>query len=105
MRKIKYLIMPIIVLSFLACGKNATEYFDSGFQKQRLGDNKGLLKTYTKAIEKNPQYLEAYHFRGLLKALLGDHNSAIQDYDKVIELNPNVTNIYFSRGHAKANTW
>jgi tetratricopeptide (TPR) repeat protein len=34
--------------------------------KSDLGDNKGAIADYTKAIEVNPQYAEAYYNRGRL---------------------------------------
>jgi tetratricopeptide (TPR) repeat protein len=38
-----------------------------GYAKKRLGDKKGAIADYTKAIELNPQYADAYYSRGNAK--------------------------------------
>ena len=55
----------------------------------------------SKAIELNPNYIEAYLTRGLSKAILGDYRGAIADFTKAIELNPNEGKTYHMRGNAK----
>lgn len=59
------------------------------------------IELYTKAIELNSYFAEAYSNRGYAKFLLGEEENALQDYDKAIELNPNLSEAYNNRGNAK----
>ena len=63
------------------------------------------IYNYTKAIEMNPNFTEAYHRRGyayyirhIKKHNDNDFEKAISDYTKAIELNPNVAESYYKRG-------
>ncbi|MDD5194222.1 MAG: tetratricopeptide repeat protein [Candidatus Omnitrophica bacterium] len=53
---------------------------------------------FTKAIEINPHFTEAYYNRGLVHAHKGDFDQAIVDYTKAIENNSNDADIYYNRG-------
>ncbi|MBU1626785.1 tetratricopeptide repeat protein [bacterium] len=44
---------------------------------------------YTKAIELDSKYCDAYKGRGSVLRELGKYNESISDYNKAIELNPN----------------
>ncbi|MBK7307645.1 MAG: tetratricopeptide repeat protein [Chitinophagaceae bacterium] len=74
--------------------KGKTELFDKT-------DYKNALTHFSKAIELNPTYADAYCNRALTKVNLKDYNGAIQDYDKAIGLNPSDTEAYAGRGMAK----
>lgn len=56
---------------------------------------------YSKAIEINPEFLDAYLNRGLVKNELGDYDGSIQDYDKALELDPKFALAYNNRGYTK----
>ena len=49
---------------------------------------KKAVDAYTKAIELNPKFAEAYNDRGVAYADLGNPTRAIKDYNKAIQLNP-----------------
>lgn len=53
--------------------------------------------TYTKAIELDPTYIEAYNRRGEAYSKLMKNEDAINDYTKVIELDPSNKEAYCSR--------
>ena len=78
--------------------QRAEEYFYSAFAKLDLGDSRGAIQDYNKAIELNPDFAEAYYNRGIAKSDLGDYRGAIQDYNKMIELNPDYALPYGNRG-------
>ena len=79
-------------------------------------ENKGLydqaISAYTKFIDLNPGYTEAYRSRGRTSLALANHNQesapikrslyeqAISDFDKIIEMNPGHAKAYGSRGFA-----
>jgi tetratricopeptide (TPR) repeat protein len=72
-------------------------YFRRGINKDSLGDSKGAILDFTKAIESDPKNLEAYFRRGINKDSLGNHEGAIWDFTKIIELNPKVLAAYNNR--------
>ena len=57
-------------------------------------------RSKTKAIEINPDYVEAYFKRAnTYELLLDNYQKAIDDYTKVIELKPDDGGTYFSHGY------
>lgn len=59
------------------------------------------LDLYTKAIESNPVFLDAYINRGLVENELGDYDASIADYNKALELDSKCALIYNNRGYTK----
>jgi tetratricopeptide (TPR) repeat protein len=82
---------------------NAEDYLDRGVVKEdELNDLLGALADYNKAIEIDPEYMDAYFSRGLLKySKLDDIDGAVADYNKAIDLDPSNTNFYHLRGMLK----
>ena len=76
-------------------------YYNIGVQKDELKDYYGAISDYTKAIELDPNYADAYSNRGSSKTDLKDYYGAIADYTKAIELNPNYAAAYYNRGYSK----
>lgn len=64
-------------------------------------DLRKAIELYTKAIELNSHFAEAFCNRGYAKYLLGEKEDALLDYDKAIELSPNMPEAYNNRGNAK----
>jgi tetratricopeptide (TPR) repeat protein len=58
------------------------------------------IELFTKAIELDPEKLDAYFYRGIVKNDLGDYYGAIVDYSKVIVEEPDA-DTYFNRGNAR----
>ena len=58
-------------------------------------------KLYTKAIEVNPDFLDAYINRGLVNNELGEYKESIKDYDKAIELDRKCALAFNNRGYTK----
>ena len=81
--------------------QTAEEYFYRALEKQNKKDYYGAIADYTKAIEINPNYTDAYINRGNAKRNLEDNYGAIADYTKAIEINPNDADAYYNRGIAK----
>ena len=58
------------------------------------------IEDYVKAIELNPDYVDAHYNRGGAYVNKGDYDRAIEDYTKAIELNPDYADAYKNRGFA-----
>ncbi len=67
-----------------------------------LGNDTKAISDFNKAIEINPEYVDAYSFRAISYGALGSQNQAISDYDKVLEVNPEDAATYNNRGVAYA---
>lgn len=68
------------------------------------------IETYTKAIESNPAYAEAYVKRGLARRAKGDLSGSIEDYEQASSIDPKATRnnrfvaeSYSNRGYNKLN--
>ena len=58
------------------------------------------IADYSKAIEINPRYANAYFNRGRACEAKGDHVCAIADFTKAIEITPLNADAYYNRGLA-----
>ncbi|MBC8486419.1 MAG: tetratricopeptide repeat protein [Bacteroidetes bacterium] len=104
MKKIIVLIISVIALS--GCNQTSEEYFKMGLAKDKIGDYKGAILDYNKAIELYPEDKYAYNNyvynnRGVCKYELGDYRGAILDCNKAIELDPEFMYAYYNRGLCK----
>ncbi|WP_017716809.1 tetratricopeptide repeat-containing S1 family peptidase [Kamptonema formosum] len=76
-------------------------YYSRGLACSALGDKKGAIADYTKAIELKPDFAETYYNRGNAHYALGDKQGAIIDYSKAIELKPDDAKAYYNRGNTR----
>ena len=73
-------------------------YFLRGIAKYNLDDLLGAEADFTKAIEKNPVFTEAFTYRAITRSRLGNYNDALSDFQEAIELRPDRPSPYYSRG-------
>ena len=85
-----------------AKAESAVFFYNRGIDKYDRGDYYGAIADYTKAIEINPRFADAYYNRGNLKRDLEDYYGAIADYTKAIEINPRYVEAIENRGFAKS---
>lgn len=78
------------------------EYKMRGNHKTNMGDIKGGIEDYTRAIMVDPLYDTAYYNRANNKVSLGNQNGALVDYAKAIKLNQHFTSVYINRGVLKS---
>lgn len=81
----------------------ANEEFNKGVIQGLEGQYTDALDHFTKAIELNPLYAEAYLYGGLAHSELGNHNDAIRYFTISIELDSKYSDqAYYFRGMARA---
>jgi serine/threonine protein kinase len=76
----------------------AEVFFKYGSECYKKKDYDGAIQNYSKAIELNPRYAEAYSDRGNSYYMKDDYDQAFTDYNKAIELNPQLAHAYLNRG-------
>ena len=104
-RKVIYIALFILSIYLVSCmqglcySKSDARYWyhrgDIKFNAKKYGEAK---ECFSKAIEINSNYEEAYFKRGEVYFRLAEYEKAISDFTKVIELNPNNAEAYFKRG-------
>lgn len=86
---------------------SAETYYQRGNVYAHQNDFQQALANFDKAIELNPQFVDAYYNRGLVYENLGSaillsgrdyFEKALPDYSKAIELNPQFAKAYNNRG-------
>ena len=81
---------------------SAVLYLERGIEKRKSGDYYGAISDYTKAIEINPLYADAYYNRGNIKGRdLKDNKGALLDFNKALAIDPSNDQAYISRGVIK----
>ena len=80
-----------------------SEYKNRGSLAYERGDYKDAITDYDIAIDKDPDYAEAYYLRGFARKSLKQQKESIVDFDDAIRLNPNRAEAYYARGSAKGN--
>lgn len=65
------------------------------------GKTEASIDHFTKAIQINPQYADAFESRGLCYFQIGNYQNAIKDFDEFIKLKAADALIYHIRGNAK----
>jgi len=77
-------------------------YFSKAWLVSLRGCNQEAVRLYTKAIEIDPNFADAYFNRGLAYADMQNYTQAIKDYTKAIEINPDYAEAYYNRGNTYA---
>jgi tetratricopeptide (TPR) repeat protein len=98
-------IIDVCTWALQAEPKNAAAYFYRGMSRAHQLSGTSAVEDFTKAIEINPGYAQAYYQRGVLYAVRGEHSpelldDAIADFKKAIENAPEFTKAYQARGLA-----
>ncbi|OPY75094.1 MAG: TPR repeat-containing protein YrrB [Syntrophorhabdus sp. PtaU1.Bin058] len=98
------MVIAVLVLCIPSCSdrKNnetsAKEYSDSAYSFVHAGNIQEAINLYTLAIEKDPEFIDAYYNRGIMYYFLKEYEKAIGDLNKVIEKRPDHVMAYASRG-------
>lgn len=73
-------------------------YFLRGVAKYNLEDLPGAEADFSRAIDENPIYTQAYNYRAVTRSRMGRYSDALSDFDKAIDMRPNNPGCYFGRG-------
>ena len=71
-----------------ATPKSAREYYNRAMRRYRSQDRSGAIADFNRAIELEPNFVDAYNNRGIIRGASGDNLGAIGDYTRAIALNP-----------------
>ena len=103
----------VICLFLTRCKDASVEHYNLGhryYTRAQYGAGAGdpndqtidlAIVEFTKAIEINPRFAEAYHERGLAYDAKGEYDLAISDYNKALEINLRYERAYNHRRLAK----
>ena len=79
---------------------NATQYFERGNRFYYAGKYSKAVDDFSKAIQLDPNYADAYNNRGVAYYDLKKYDEAIRDYNYAIQFDPNNKQAYYNRGNA-----
>ncbi|MEE3716998.1 tetratricopeptide repeat protein [Tumidithrix elongata RA019] len=79
----------------------AQEHYNQGIAKAAAGDYLGAVHAFSRALQANPEWVEAYYRRGLALFDLGDRQGAIADYNQALTLQPKFLDAYLGRSMAR----
>ena len=83
----------------------AADWFAKALKILHAAASQEALDALGTAIQLDPEYAEAYAYRGLVHYQLGNHDAAMEDYDKAVALRPHLAEAHYFRatlhGHLK----
>jgi len=77
---------------------SAQDYFAQGDYDYERGACEAAIEDYTRAIQLNPRFAEAYNNRAYAHMVQHNYAAALPDLDKAIELRPDYINALMNRG-------
>lgn len=77
---------------------SAMEYFEQGNYDYDTGDCQQAIVDYSKSIELNPSYPEAFNNRAYTYMRLRQYDKALSDLNDALALNPNYIQAHMNRG-------
>ena len=80
--------------------QEAVDCYNRGTLLYGQGDFKGAISQFTKAIDLEPAYAEAYNNLGIAHSALGELPEAIGNFKKALELNPTDAVAHINLGNA-----
>lgn len=80
-----------------AAQETAKDYYERAGEKMIQHDYDGAVADYSKAIEADPNYLDAYANRAIAKSAKGDPGGALEDFSKAEKIDPNSFIVLYAR--------
>lgn len=82
--------------------KDGPAYYDLGKAKADLGDHRGSVLAFDRAIDLGMDFAATFCFRGESKYALQDYDGAISDFTQSIALEPSAARALYFRSECKA---
>jgi tetratricopeptide (TPR) repeat protein len=79
-----------------AAEPKADDFFLQGNKNYETREYRKAIANYSRAIELNPKYANAYNNRGLIYSELKQYKEAIADFDEAIALNSQDILVYYN---------
>ncbi|HSE07014.1 MAG TPA: tetratricopeptide repeat protein [Methylomirabilota bacterium] len=68
--------------------READDLLQAGIEQMNRGDGSAAVDTFTKAIERKPDFAEAWNKRATVYFFMGEHEKSLRDCDEVMKRNP-----------------
>ncbi|MFB8789380.1 MAG: DnaJ domain-containing protein [Potamolinea sp.] len=82
-------------------GMTPQDFYVRALSKALGKDYQGAMEDYNQAIERNPNFVEAYIKRGETRYKLGDARGTLTDCSEALRINPNLADAYYYQGRAR----
>ena len=79
----------------------ALEFYTAGMENYNATNYEMAIADFTKAIQENEKFVEAYFQRGCAKHYSDNYTGAVDDFTIAIDLRPNSEVFYKQRGSSK----
>ena len=99
LKQLKHTLILLFVAIFFSCQGN--DYYNMGVYSAKHDNHKDAIKYFTKAIEKDANYVDALFNRAMSKQFINDDKGAIIDYSFVIKMDSKDSEAYMNRGVSK----
>lgn len=103
---IKYLSF-FIIITFISCDRSEKDtelFFIQGNVAYKKGNYDEAIKFYSEAIEKTPNFADAYNNRGIVKLAQNNLDAAIVDFEKAVSIDNEFILAKYNLGEAYSNT-
>ena len=81
--------------------KTANDFYLRGTLRIQNKEYRQAIEDYTKAIELNPKFVDAYLKRCEMRYKMGDNQGVLDDCYQVFKINPNVAKAHYYQGRAR----
>ncbi|GAB3163415.1 tetratricopeptide repeat protein [Telluribacter humicola] len=92
----------LLVSALPALGQTASNYYRIAESKSLLGDEKSAIAFYTKALDVDPGFLDAYIARATSRVAIKDYKGAIEDCTKALTLDSRSFIAWYLRGLSRS---
>jgi len=98
-----FILLGLLLVLTVSCGNKAQSWYDEGWDLARKGDLEDAVVCYDKALELDPEFVDAWYNKGLALMKLSNWGEAVKCFDKVIEYAPDNEAAWINKGQALFN--
>ncbi len=81
--------------------RTAQEYYHRGTLRTQQKEYRQAIEDYTKAIELDPKFIDAYLKRCEMRYKMGDNQGVLDDCYRIFGINPNIAKAHYYQGRAR----